>query len=133
MLYDLGCGDGRIVVRAAREFGARGVGIDVNPERIKESTERAREAGVSDRVEFVEGDIFDADLRRATVVTLYLLPDVNLRLRPKLLSELKPGARVVSHNYGMGDWQPEKVQRVQSPRGEHTLYYWVIPGKGGTK
>ena len=103
VLYDLGCGDGRIVVAAAREFGARGVGIDVNPERIKESTERAREAGVSDRVKFIEGNIFDTDLREATVVTLYLLPDVNLRLRPKLLSELKAGTHIVSHNYGMGD------------------------------
>lgn len=128
VLYDLGCGDGRIVVTAARDFGTRGVGIDVNPERIKESTERAREAGVSDRVKFVEEDIFVADLSEATVVTLYLLPDVNLRLRPKLLSELKPGTRIVSHNYGMGDWKPEKVRQVRSPRGAHTIFYWVVPG-----
>lgn len=129
VLYDLGCGDGRIVVTAAREFGTRGVGIDVNPERIKESTERAREAGVSDRVKFVEEDIFAADLREASVVTMYLLPDVNLRLRPKLLSELKPGTRIVSHNYGMGDWKPEKVRQVRSPRGAHTIFYWVVPGE----
>lgn len=127
VLYDLGCGDGRIIVTAAREFGTRGVGVDVNPERIKESTALARDAGVSDRVKFIEGNIFDTDLREATVVTLYLLPRVNLRLRPKLLDELKPGTRIVSHNYDMGDWKPEKVRRMQGPRGEHTIFYWVVP------
>ena len=127
VLYDLGCGDGRIVVTAAREFGTRGVGVDVNPERIKESTALARDAGVSDRVKFIEGNIFDTDLHEATVVTLYLLPRVNLRLRPKLLDELKPGTRIVSHNYDMGDWKPEKVRRMQGPRGEHTIFYWVVP------
>ncbi len=122
-VYDLGCGDGRIVIAAAKEFGAHAVGVDINPERIKDANENARQAGVGDRVKFVEGDLFTADIRPATVVTLYLLPSVNLRLRPRLLSELKPGTRVVSHSFDMGDWKPDKV--VDAPGGR--LYYWVIP------
>ena len=130
VLYDLGCGDGRIVITAARNYGARGVGVDVNPQRIKESNENASRAGVSDRVKFIEQDLFEADLSEATVVTMYLLPAVNLRLRPKLWRELKPGTRVVSHNYDMGDWKPEKTSQVRSSRGEHKIFYWVVPAKG---
>jgi SAM-dependent methyltransferase len=129
VLYDLGSGDGRIVIMAAKRFGTRGVGIDIDPERIKEANERAQAAGVTNRVRFINGDIFDADLRDATVVTLYLLPAVNMKLRPKLLSDLRPGTRLVSHNYDMGDWKPEKIIRMRLPSGEHTVYYWVVPEK----
>src|SRR6185437_4540764 len=103
IIYDLGCGDGRIVIEAAKQYGVRGVGIDNNPERIREARENAGREGVADLVEFRIGDLYDADIEDATIVALYLLPDVNLRLRPKLKSELKPGARVVSHNFDMGD------------------------------
>jgi SAM-dependent methyltransferase len=122
-VYDLGCGDGRIVTTAAREFGAQGMGIDIDPKRVAESNENALAAGVADRVKFIQGDLFRADLSRATVVTLYLLPSVNLRLRPKLERELKPGARVVSHNYDMGDWEPVRQTQI----GDHKVFLWVIP------
>ena len=125
VVYDLGCGDGRIVITAAKEFGARGVGIDIDPERIKESRENARKAGVTGRVTFREEDLFEADIRPATVVTLYLWPWVNLRLRPKLWRDLKPGTRVVSHSHDMGDWKPEKEIEV----GGHKVYFWTIPAK----
>ncbi len=124
-VYDLGCGDGRIVIAAAKEFGAHGVGVDINPERIQEANENARRAGVTDKVKFIEGDLFTAEIRPATVVTLYLLPSVNLRLRPRLLSELKPGTRVVSHSFDMDDWKPDKTVEVD---GSH-LFLWVIPEK----
>jgi SAM-dependent methyltransferase len=127
IVYDLGSGDGRIVIAAARTYGARGTGIDLDPDRVAEATANAQKAGVADRVQFIEGDIFDADIREATVVTLYLLPAINLKLRPKLLSELKPGTRIVSHNFDMGDWVPEKTIRVDTPNGQHTVYYWVVP------
>ena len=123
VVYDLGSGDGRIVITAAQKHGARGVGIDIDPQRIKEATERARKAGVADRVEFRQGDLFKADIRDATVVTLYLLSSVNLQLRPKLLAELKPGTRVVSHAFEMGDWKPVETRKV----GATTVYYWVVP------
>jgi SAM-dependent methyltransferase len=125
VVYDLGCGDGRIVIMAAEKFGARGVGIDIDPQRIKESQENARRAGVTDRVKFVNQDLFDADIHEATVVTLYLLPWVNLKLRPKLFKELKPGTRIVSHSHDMGDWPPEKETEVSG----HTIYYWTIPNR----
>ncbi len=131
VVYDLGCGDGRIVITAAKEHGARGVGIDINPERIKESNENAQKAGVADRVTFKTQDLFESDLSAATVVTLYLLPDVNLRLRPKLLRELKPGTRIVSHAFDMGDWKPEKVVKVPSGGTERTVYFWTVPPRGG--
>jgi cyclopropane fatty-acyl-phospholipid synthase-like methyltransferase len=124
-VYDLGCGDGRIVISAATKYGARGVGIDLNPARIDEAREGARAAGVSDKVVFETKDLFDADIRNATVVALYLLPEVNIRLRPRLFRELKAGTRVVSHSFGMGDWNPDKETVVD---GEH-LYLWVIPEK----
>jgi len=126
VLYDLGCGDGRIVITAAKRFGIRGVGIDIDPDRIAEAQENARQAGVADRVKFIKGDLFDADIKEATVVTLYLLPEVNLRLRPKLLSELKPGTRIVSHNYDMGDWKPERSAKLTVDGTEHVVYAWTI-------
>ncbi len=127
VVYDLGCGDGRIVITAAKRFGTRGVGIDLDPERIAEANENAKKAGVSDRVTFIQGDLFDAKIGEATVVTLYLLPDVNLRLRPKLLAELKPGTRIVSHNYDMGDWKPEQTAKVMVEGTEHLVYSWTVP------
>jgi ubiquinone/menaquinone biosynthesis C-methylase UbiE len=123
VVYDLGSGDGRIVIAAAKKHGARGVGIDIDPDRIKEARANAHKAGVSDRVNFREGDLFKTDLSEATVVTLYLLSSVNLQLRPKLLSELKPGTRIVSHAFDMGDWTPVKTEKV----GSSTVYYWVVP------
>jgi SAM-dependent methyltransferase len=133
VVYDLGCGDGRIVITAALKYGARGVGVDIDPERIKESNENARKAGVADRVKFLQQDLFETDFREATVVTLYLLPDVNLRLRPKLLRELKPGTRIVSHAFDMGDWKPEKVVKVPGEDRERTIYFWVTPAGGNRK
>jgi SAM-dependent methyltransferase len=123
VVYDLGCGDGRIVISAARKYGARGVGIDLNPARIEEARANASSAGVSDRVSFEVNDLFDADIRNATVVALYLLPDANIRLRPRLLRDLKPGTRVVSHSFDMGDWKPDKEKLVD---GDH-VYLWTIP------
>lgn len=123
VVYDLGCGDGRIVIAAAKQFGARGVGIDIDPKRIEESIENARKAGVTDRVKFIEEDLFEADIHEATVVTLFLWPSVNLKLRPKLLKELKPGTRVVSHIHDMGEWEPDARQVVNGSR----IYLWVIP------
>lgn len=124
-VIDLGCGDGRIVVMAAEKFGARGMGFDLNPQRIAEAKENAKKAGVEDKVEFVEKNLFDADVSKATLVTLYLLPDVNLRLRPKLLRELRTGARIVSHSFDMGDWKPDKKIEVNGK----TLYFWEVTEK----
>ena len=123
IVYDLGCGDGRIVITAAKKYGAHGVGVDLNPVRIKEATENAREAGVANLVRFVEDDLFKAEISPATVVTLYLLSSVNLKLKPRLLAELKPGTRVVSHRFSMGDWEPEKKTEVDG----RPLYLWRIP------
>jgi SAM-dependent methyltransferase len=124
-VYDLGSGDGRIVITAAKTYGARGVGIDIDPERIAEANENAKKAGVTNRVRFIEKDLYEADIREATVVTLYLLSSVNLKLRPKLLSDLKPGTRVVSHQFDMGDWKPEKKVEI----GYRSIYFWTIPQK----
>ena len=124
VVYDLGSGDGRIVIAAAKK-GARAVGIDIDPERIREARANARQAGVGKQVEFRQGDLFQANLKEATVVTLYLLSSVNEKLKPKLLAELKPGTRVVSHAFDMGDWKPVSEERV----GSSTVYYWVIPEK----
>jgi SAM-dependent methyltransferase len=121
VVYDLGCGDGRIVVDAARR-GARGVGVDLDPERIREARLSARDAGVEDRVEFREGDLFATDLTPATVVTLFLWPEVNLKLRPALLAQLRPGARVVSYWHDMGDWKPERTVRG----AKANVYLWRI-------
>jgi SAM-dependent methyltransferase len=126
VVYDLGCGDGRLIIAAVKKFGAkRGVGVDIDPERIRESNENALAAGVQHRVKFFEQDLFKTNIREATVVMLYLLPEVNLRLRPKLLAELKPGTRVVSNSFDMGDWKYEKIAFV----GEQPIYFWTIPAK----
>jgi ribosomal protein L11 methylase PrmA len=127
VVYDLGCGDGRIVIAAAREFGARGVCVDIDPQRIAESQENARAAGVADRIRFLNQDLFVTDLREAAVVMLFLSPGLNLKVRPKLLRELKPGARIVSHWHDMGDWTPQKTVRVQSSGRERSVYLWTIP------
>lgn len=123
VVYDLGCGDGRIVITAAKQHGARGVGYDLNPVRIEEANANAKAAGVTDRVTFKVQDLFEADVSQATVVTLYLLPSVNQSLRPQLWKQLKVGTRIVSHSFDMGDaWPPEKTVRVAGK----TLYYWTI-------
>ncbi len=123
LVYDLGCGDGRIVIMAAKERGARGVGVDLDPERIRESRENARAAGVSHLVRFFEQNLFDTDIRQATVVMLYLYPEVNLKLRPKLLRELRPGTRIVSHSHTMSDWEDDVTRRVEG----HDLHLFVVP------
>lgn len=124
VVYDLGCGDGRIVITAAQKHGARGVGIDIDPERIQEATANAARAGVNDRVKFMQADLFSSDISEATVVTLYLLPSLNEKLMPKLMKELKPGTRVVSHAFGMPDsWVPEQKLDVNG----RTVYFWTIP------
>lgn len=123
LVYDLGCGDGRIVIMAAKERGARGVGVDLDPERIKESRENAQAAGVNHQVSFFEQNLFETDISKATVVMLYLWPEVNLKLRPKLLKELRPGARIVSHSHSMGDWEADTTQNTE----EHTLYFFIVP------
>jgi ubiquinone/menaquinone biosynthesis C-methylase UbiE len=126
VVYDLGCGDGRIVIMAAQKFGARGVGVDIDPKRIEEARANAARAGVSDRAEFRLGDLFNADIREATVVTLYLLPDVNVRLKPKLRRELRPGTRIVSHDFAMGDdWPAERALKLEND----TIYFWTIPAR----
>ena len=125
VVYDLGCGDGRIVITAAQRYGCRGVGIDIDPERIREATENARKAGVSNLVEFRQEDLFKADFREATVITLYLLPDLNVKLRARLWEEMKPGTRIVSHQFDMGTWKPEK--RLES--NGRVVYFWTIPAK----
>ncbi|HEV2688233.1 MAG TPA: class I SAM-dependent methyltransferase, partial [Bryobacteraceae bacterium] len=129
VVYDLGCGDGRIVIAAAKSFGARGVGIDINPQRIQEAKENARKAGVEKLVRFEENDLFKADIHEATVVTLFLLPQVNLRLRPKLLSDLKPGTRIVSNTFDMGDWKPEKEASLDGNDWglSHKFLLWTVP------
>jgi len=136
-VYDLGCGDGRFVITAAKIFGARGVGVDIDPFRIQESQENARKAGVTDRVRFIQQDLFQTDIGEATIVALYLSADLNLKLRPKLFRELKPGTRILSHEFAMGDWTPDSSGRtgrvkifynLQNPQETETNYYfWVIP------
>lgn len=127
VLYDLGSGDGRIVITAAKEMGCRGVGVDIDPQRIEESRENAAIEHVTDRVQFLRQNLFEADISEATVVTLYLLQTVNLKLRPKLLLELKPGTRVVSHAFSMGEWKPDKTSEVRIGWENYNVYYWVIP------
>ena len=124
IVYDLGSGDGRIVITAAKKYGARGVGIEMDPALIRQSNENATAAGVAGRVRFVTQDLFQADIREATVVTLYLLQSINERLRPKLVRELKPGTRIVSHVFNMGpEWPPERTIEVGSSR----VFLWTIP------
>ncbi len=128
VLYDLGCGDGRIPIRAARKFGARGVCIDLDKERIDEAREKARDFGVAEKIRFVAGDALKADLRDATVVTLYLLNSINKRLRPRLFEQLQPGTRVVSHAFHMGEWKPDRKLTHRKAR-KQTIYYWIMPEK----
>ena len=137
VVYDLGCGDGRIVIAAAKQYGARGVGVEIDPELIKVCQEKARKAGVTDRVRFLLRDLFETDIREATVVALYLTPELNLQLRPKLFRELKPGARIVSHDFDMGDWKPDAMREMRNVQfffpddmtrvRDTKFYYWVIP------
>jgi len=133
VVYDLGCGDGRIVIAAAKKYGARGVGIDINPERIAEANANAKKAGVEKLVRFEENDLFLAEFREATVVTLFLLPNINMKLRPKLLEQLKPGTRIVSNTFDMGDWKAVKQFTVEDDSSDDdfglskNLYLWVIP------
>src|SRR5688500_3949464 len=127
ILYDLGCGDGRIVVTAAKKYGVKGTGVDIDPERIAESNENAKNAGVTDQVKFIKGNLFEMDFKDANVIALYLLTDLNIKLRPKLLDTLKPGSRIVSHAFSMGDWEPEEEVTVEP--GGQTVYFWIIPAK----
>jgi SAM-dependent methyltransferase len=124
VVYDLGCGDGRIVVAAAK-LGARAIGIDIDPQRIAEANDNAAKNGVTGRATFRQEDLFEADIRDATVVTLYLLPSLNVKLRPRLMDQLKPGTRVVSHDFDMGDWVPDETIEVDGK----TVYLWTIPAK----
>jgi len=124
VLYDLGSGDGRIPITAAKTYGVRAVGIDIDPDRIAEAQENAKKAGVTKLVDFRLEDLFKTDFREATVVTLYLLPELNVKLRPRLLAELKPGTRIVSHQFDMGDWRPDK--KLES--NGRVIYFWTIPG-----
>jgi len=125
VLYDLGSGDGRIAIAAAKKFGIKAVGIDIDPQRIREANENAKKAGVTDLVEFRQEDLFKTDIKEATVVTLYLLPDLNVKLRPRLWEELKPGTRIISHQFDMGTWKPEKTLQSSG----RTVYFWTIPAK----
>src|SRR3990170_4346969 len=125
-VMDLGSGDGRILIAAAKKFGARGVGVDLDPERIEESVYGAQLAGVSDRVAFERQDLFKFDISRASVVTMYLLPSVNLKLRLRLLKELKPGTRIVSHDFDLQDWQPDRKSTVRK-----NVFLWIVPAQVG--
>jgi SAM-dependent methyltransferase len=129
VVYDLGCGDGRIVIAAAKEFGARGVGVDLDPRRIREARAHADRAGVGDRVRFRVEDLFDTDIRNATVVTLFLSPELNARLRSKLVSELRPGTRIVSHRYGIADWVPERTITVTVLETHNHVFLWRVPDR----
>ena len=129
VLYDLGSGDGRIVVTAAKRYKVRGVGIDIDPQRIREAQENARVAGVTDLVQFRNEDLFQTNISEATVVTLYLLESLNEKLRPKLLRDLKPGTRIVSHAFRMGSWEPERTEEVNG----NMIYFWTVPAKTNTQ
>ena len=134
-VIDLGSGDGRIMITAAQEYGARGFGVEIDPYLVQSSNEEAQRVGVADRIKFLKQDLFTTDFHEADVLTLYLMPDVNMALRPKILAELRPGTRVVSHDYGMGVWRPDVQETVPAPdktvgvRKESTLYLWVVPAK----
>jgi len=127
VVYDLGCGNGVIVITAARSFGATGVGVDIDPRRIEEANAAARRAGVSGRVRFAVQDLFETDLSAATVLALYLFPELNAKLLPKFRTELKPGTRVVSHQFGIGDWKPERSETAWSGSMDHQIFLWVVP------
>lgn len=125
VLYDLGSGDGRILITAAQRFGTQGVGIDIDPKRVRQGFENAKQAGVSDRVTFRQQDLFESDFSEATIVILYLLPHLNLKLRSALFAQLPPGTRILSHDFDMGDWQPDRIVEVQS-EDPAVLYLWTI-------
>lgn len=130
VVYDLGCGDGRMVIAAAKKYGTRGVGVDLDPARIREARANAKRAGVEAMVTFKVADMFETDIREATVVLLYLLPELNRRLKPKLFAELRPGARVVSHDWDMGrDWPPDDYVKL----GTDGIYLWIMPEPGSGK
>src|SRR5216110_744480 len=129
ILYDLGSGDGRIPVTAAKRFGIRAYGIDIDPQRIQEANENAKKNGVTNLVQFRQEDLFKANFSEATVVTLYLLPDLNVKLRPRLLAELKPGTRIVSHQFDMGKWKPDRTVELNG----RTIYLWTIPERKSPK
>jgi SAM-dependent methyltransferase len=125
LVIDLGCGDGRIVVMAASEFGARGIGYDIDPQRIDEANANAEAAKVAGRVKFIKQDLFEAEIKEATVLTLYLLPSVNEKLMPRLMGELKPGTRIVSHSFRMGEWKPDETKEVDG----RTVYLWTVKAR----
>lgn len=126
LVYDLGSGDGRIPIASA-QIGAKAIGVEINPKLVQQCQENAKKAGVSDRVKCLQQDLFQTDLSKATVVTLYLLPEINQKLYPKLIKELKPGTKIISHAFDMGDkWKPDRVVYVQGPKHQHILYYWVV-------
>lgn len=127
VVYDLGCGDGRIVIAAAKEFGARGVGIDIDPARIAEANAAARRAGVTDRVRFLQQDLFESDFTEATVVAIYLQPELNEKLMPRFKWELRPGTRIVSHEFGIRGWVPERSEVVWSGDMQKRVHLWVVP------
>ena len=133
VLYDLGSGDGRIPIAAAKEFGIRAVGIEIDPKLIVEARQKAEEAGVSELVQFRNEDMFRIDVSEATVVTLYLSEKLNVLLRPELLSELRPGSRILSHDFRMGDWKPEQTVRVPWGKLYRTVYFWTVPPRGRTR
>ena len=127
LVYDLGCGDGRLVITAAKDHGARGVGIDIDPERIAEAQNNAAAAGVEGKVEFRQADLFKSNFKDATVITLYLLNELNVRLRPQLFAQVKPGTRIVSHAFNMGDWDADADRTVKIKGSEYNAYFWVVP------
>jgi ubiquinone/menaquinone biosynthesis C-methylase UbiE len=128
ILYDLGCGDGRIVITAAKKYKVKGIGVDIDPQRIKESNENAAKAAVADRVKFLEKNLFEMNFSDADVLCMYLLTSVNARLKPKILADMKPGARVVSHAFDLGDWKPDKTVHV-AQSDNRTVYFWIVPAR----
>jgi SAM-dependent methyltransferase len=130
VVYDLGSGDGRVVITAAQRYGARGVGIELNPVWVRDARRFAEALGVTDKVTFRIEDLFTTDLREATVVTLYLYPAMNRKLAPRLLAELKPGARIVSHEYGIGDWPPDRTEEMVVNGERHVIHFWTVPAPG---
>jgi SAM-dependent methyltransferase len=130
VVYDLGSGDGRVVITAAQRYGARGVGVELNPVWVRDARRFAEQLGVTDKVTFRIEDLFTTDLREATVVTLYLYPAMNRKLAPRLLAELAPGARIVSHEYGIGDWPPDKTEEMIVNGARHVIHIWTVPPPG---
>lgn len=126
VIYDLGCGEGQVLITAARRYGLRGVGIDIDPVRIEKARSASEQAGISDRLTFQEADLFESRFENASIVVLYLLPHLNLRLRPTLFEQLRSGTRIVSIDFDMGDWEPEKTIKLEIEE-ETTLYFWTIP------